>query len=306
MRAARLQATHPATLGPSSAAAAQLSVDLARSLLMDKIRLIAAASALAATLGALGALGAAGLQEPNPPRPPKAEPKLNFDKAERYKDYALATLGNLRPTLDADGQPRRAGREAILYKDGTVKLYAIFAKDPVIATIRHETPIIEMNIWNEEQLLITSSDDTLKVWDGLSDEPLKVIQGRFARPLFFARDGGAGRFATVDLDGRVVTLWDTRTLEPAATIRPDDPTRIIGAGLSKDGKTIATIDEDRTVTLREADGGKPFATLRAPCPPILRVFVDEPGIGRPMLQLDDPFWESVKPLIPGLAAAAKR
>jgi len=297
---------HPAAIGPSSAVAAQLSGDIARSLLMDKIRAIAAASAVAATLAAVGTLGVAGLQEPNPPPAPKAEAEPKFDKGERYKDYLMATVGNMRPLIEDAKGFRFQSREAILYKDGTVKLYDWDVKDPVVPTIRHDTPIREMNILDEAKVLITSSDDAVKVWDGLSGEPRKTITGHFARPLFFSRDAGADRFATVDLDGRAITLWDTKTLEPAATIRPDDPAKIIGAGLSKDGKALATIGEDRAITLRDAADGKPFATLRAPCPLILQVFGEKPGIGRPTLHLDDPFWEAVKPLLPRPAPAVKK
>ncbi len=293
---------HPqATAGVSSTAVAPVAEDVRRSLLMDQFRTLAAGLAVASgvALAAAGTLYASGgnRQDPDPPVAKKPEPQPAFDKAERYKDYAMATVGNMRPSTDPADRFRSVAREAILYKDGTVKLYEIDAKDPVVPAIRHVRPIREMNIMDESGLLITSSDDQVKVWDGLTGQPRKVIEGRFARPLFFARDHGAGRFATVDNDGRVVTLWDTRTIEPAVTIRPEGTTRILGAGLSGDGRVLATIGEDQIVTLRDSARGKPFATIQAPSPLATRCFVDDKLIGS-HLQLDDRFWEGVGPLMP--------
>jgi hypothetical protein len=133
----------------------------------------------------------------------------------------------------------------------------------------------------------------------------KTIAGQFMSPLFFDRGLGGGRFATIDVAGKAVTLWDSKTLEPVATIRPEGSPRLIGAGLSKDGRTLATIGEDHSVTLRDASEGKPFATLRAPTPVIARVFVDAKWSDRPLLQLDDPFWDSVKILLPAAPEPAK-
>ncbi len=300
-----------ATAGASSAAVARLAGDISRSLFMIQFRSIAATLAVASglTLAAGGAYRAAGAGS-QPPDPAQAKPKVKTEapikaKADhdlafkiRHENYAQATIGNFPGPAEKDGSA--PCREAILYKDGVAKLFEMNSKDPV-ATFRHDGPIRELSINDAVKLVLTTSDDAVKAWDGLTGEPRKTIHGQIIKPLFGSRGEGA-RFATLDLAGRVVTLWDAGTLEAVGSVRPEESTKLIGAGLSHDGQTLATISEDRSVTLRDAASGKPFATLRAPSPPIAGVIDDKPGPGftgrPPVLQLDKKFWEGVRFLLP--------
>ncbi len=305
-------ATRTATAGASSAAVASLAEDVLRSLIMAKIRSVAVGLAVACGLtlmagGTYRAIAHPQAQDATRPGPAAQEEPKNFE--ERHKDYRLATVGNMRPLIEVDGHPQFQSRTAILYKDGTAKLYP-FVLDgkekvrPVAPDLRHAGPIRELGFFNESKVLLTSSDDQVKVWDGLSGEPRKTMDGQFMRPVCFIEEGG--RFPTVDLAGRAVTLWDSKTLEPVGTIRPEDSPRLIGAGLSKDGRTLATIGEDRSVTLRDATSGKSFAALRPPTPPIVRVFNKEEWSATLVLQLDDPFWAGVKFLLPPDPAPDKK
>ena len=73
--------------------------------------------------------------------------------------------------------------------------------EPMVPPLRHDGPIREVGTFpkscaiefeHEAKLLITTSDDQVKVWDGLSCELKKTIAGRFMSPLFFDRGlGGA-------------------------------------------------------------------------------------------------------------------
>ncbi len=327
LRGAVAVATSRATAGASSAAVASLAEDVSRSLIMAKIRSITVGLAVACGLtlaagGTYRAIARPQAQDPataKPADPPAPKPAAKDSKQamlKRHKDFLLATFGNMRPLIvDARGV-RFQCREVILYRDGTLKVYKFdpadgveFARDeaqePMVPPLRHNGPIREVNVFNDEKLLITTSDDEVKVWDGLSCELKKSIEGQFMRPLFFGRGVGGGRFATVDVAGRVVTLWDAKTLEPVGTIRPEGSPRLIGAGLSKDGRTLATIGEDHSVTLRDAADGKPFATLRPPTPPIAGVFGDAISGDKPVLHIDAPFWEGVKFLLPPEAKPAE-
>ncbi|MCA1684408.1 MAG: hypothetical protein LC745_00175, partial [Planctomycetia bacterium] len=177
-------------------------------------------------------------------------------------------------------------------------------KDPVCPPLTHAGPIRELRFVEELNLLVTASDDSVKIWDGLTGVLKKEIQGQTARPLFFTGDWGSKRFVTVAKGGRGVTTWDLTTFEPVGTLAaPEGTPRWIGAGLSGDGKTLATVGEDRALTLYDQATRQPYATLRPPSRLLVRVFPDTTlGSDKPALQLDDAFWRSVVPLEPETTA----
>ncbi len=208
---------------------------------------------------------------------PQAAITPSFDPAndpKRYQDSLIATLGNMRPLIKTAKRVRFQSREAILYKDGAVKLWLLDSREPVCPPLRHDGPIREVTFWDEAKLLITVSDDSVKLWDGLSGSLRKEIKGQVVRPLFFNFNSPAKRFVTVDVKGTEVTTWDAETLNPIATFRPVGTPRLIGAGLSTNGKTLATIAEDHSVTLWDANTNQAFATLRSPSRLLETVFVD--------------------------------
>jgi WD40 repeat protein len=167
--------------------------------------------------------------------------------------------------------------------------------------LRHADPIREASFFEGSGLLVTTSDTEVKVWNGATGELRKELRGQFIRPLFFLHDHGqANRFVTVDVAGRVVTTWDTKTLEKVDTWAAQGPERLIGAGLSPDGSMIATIAEDHSVTLRQADTKQEFARLRPPSRQLGSVFVDNQAnaLHKPVLALHPSFWNVVKDLAP--------
>ena len=101
---------------------------------------------------------------------------------ERMKDWLEATIGNMRPLIKDERGVRFQSREAIRYKDGTAKLWSQEKKDPVAPTLRHKGPIRELTFFDESNLLVTRSDESIKLWDGLTGEPRKELDGQTIQP----------------------------------------------------------------------------------------------------------------------------
>jgi RNA polymerase sigma factor (sigma-70 family) len=230
---------------------------------------------------------------------------------EVHKDFLLSTVGNMRPLIRNEIGLVFQSRIAILYKDGTVKLYRWESKDPVAPPLRHKAPIREFGFIEQFKLLITTSDESVKIWDALSGELRKELPGEVMLPLAFTSIGTCAepgpepfRFVTIDSSGHVVTTWDARTLEQVGQFRPEGMPRMLGACLTRDGQTLATIAADRSLTLWSATSKKPLATFYDPSPVVARCFAEDvPTLKQPVLQLHDDFWNLVAPLVPKRAAA---
>ncbi len=240
---------------------------------------------------------------------PRDKPFL-YDEKEAHNDCLLATIGNMRPLVRDENRVHFQAREAILHKDGFVKLFNLYAKEPVAAALRHRGPIREVGFIAQYRLLITTSDDSVKIWDALSGELRKELDGEVMRPLTFTSISTCDepgpeplRFATIDVSGRVVTTWDAATLERVGTFRPEGTPRLLGACLTRDGKTLATIAADRSVTLWSTGSNKPVATFYEPSPVAAGCFAtDVTSLKGPVLRLHDDFWKLVAPLMPARAS----
>jgi RNA polymerase sigma factor (sigma-70 family) len=219
----------------------------------------------------------------------------------RHQGFLLAEIGNMKPLIHTKHGVSFTSREAVLYSDGSAKLWSLDRPEPVCPTLRHTDPIRELSFFDGSGLLVTTSDSAVKVWNGATGELRKELPGQFLRPLFFLHDkSGASRFVTVDSAGRVVTTWDAKTLEKVDSWEVKGSERLMGAGLSPDGAILATIAEDHTVTLRQADTKQEFARLRPPSRQLGSVFVNDEvkALRRPVLQLHPHFWTVVKDLAP--------
>jgi RNA polymerase sigma factor (sigma-70 family) len=333
-RAAPGDASSSLGLGIAGASpdALRLARAVLRSLVMDRVRPLA--TALLAAIGLTLAVGltyrtraanppvpparatsqpddappreplAAGLPVPPARATPKPDDAPPGKEPSRYQDFVIATVGNMRPLIEVDGRPSFQGREAILYQDGTARIWKIQKDQPAVAVLRHKGPIREIAFLDEAGVLITTSDDSVKIWDGPTGKLRKEIEGQVMRPLFLLQGVSSRRIATIDPAGNTVTLWDLGRLEPVGTLRPGGVVRFLGAALSDDERTLATIGEDRSVTLWDAAAQKPLATLWPPSPPATRVFPDDLKTSdKPMVKLDDPFWESVRSLVPAAPKA---
>src|SRR5262249_6601507 len=138
-----------------------------------------------------------------------------FDMKEAHKDFLWGSVGNMRPLLRDERGVRFQSRFAMLYKDGTVKIYNPDAKDPVAPPLRHREPIRELGFIEQHGLLITTSDNTVRIWDALTGGLRKELDGEVMRPLAFTSISTCAepgpeplRFVTIDASGRVITTWD--------------------------------------------------------------------------------------------------
>jgi RNA polymerase sigma factor (sigma-70 family) len=243
------------------------------------------------------------------PGPPAIEKKreavlevLDFaNDPIRHQDSLLAEIGNMKPLIQTKRGFSMTSREMVLYRDGSVKLWTFDRREPVCPPLRHADPIREASFFDSSGLLVTTSDTAVKVWNGATGELRREIPGQFSRPLFFLQDHAqAGRFVTVDLAGRALTIWDAKTLEKKDTWQVKKPERLIGAGLSPDGTILATIAQDHSVTLWQAESKQEFARLGASSRQLGSVFVDREvkSLKSPVLQLHPSFWNVVKDLAP--------
>lgn len=230
-----------------------------------------------------------------------AYPFLN-DK-ERLKDFVYAEVGNMRPLIiDAKGA-RFQTRQGVLYKDGTVKLWNPQQKEPVAAPLQHKGPIRELTFFDEANLLITTSDDSVKVWDALTGELRKELPGQAVPPMWLSFAPGAKRFATMNTDGKVVTVWDATTLAPVAAVQSPSLGRVGASGLSGDGRTVVLFrfGTEASIELYDVGTGRTFATLRLPSRSAAEVFSEDGvGLNKGNLQPEAHFWEVVRSLAPGV------
>lgn len=220
---------------------------------------------------------------------------------ERVKDALYVELGNMRPLVIDDKGARFQTREAVVYKDGTAKLWDPQKKDPVVPTLRHNRPIRELTFFDEANLLVTTSDDAIKVWDALTGELRKELTGQTIGPMWLSFAPDAKRFTTMATDRKSVTIWDATTLAPVSTLRPANTDRIGALGLSGDGHTVAMFrfGTHASVELNDVESGQVFASLRLPSRSAVEVFdKDGAGLNKANLQRESRFWHLVKSLAP--------
>ena len=264
-RAAMQLSADPAT-GAVSIAAARIARELSRSMSMAKFKVIAAVALVAGSLCVVSVLSyraSAGAQPPGVQTIEKTPEKLKKPAIEdigaglrdsdfgndpaRYKNYLIATIGNSLFDRKQQGRVAPVNRMAILYQDGTAKLWSFDSKDPVCPPLRDATPIREIAF--RENDLVTATETSVKLWNAVTGELLKDIPGQIFRPLaFLGGQHAADRFVTVNTDGRVVTIWDDKSLAAVDHIQLPEPGArpLIGAALSPDGGTLVTIAEDRS------------------------------------------------------------
>jgi RNA polymerase sigma factor (sigma-70 family) len=322
------------TLGASSSSIVSLATTVSWSLFMNQVRslailLVCAGCIAPVSITAFRALASSPTPSQSPtradrpaekpkqgetaktavataPKPDRRGKVVLFDEKEAFKDSLMGTVGNMRPLLNDERGSRFQCRFAELYKDGSVKIYNPDAKDPVGPPLRHKGPIREVGFIEQSRLLITTSDEAVKIWDALSCELRKELDGEVMRPLVFTSISTCAepgpepvRFVTIDVAGRVVTTWDASTLNRVGTFRPEGTPRLLGASLTRDGKTLATIASDRSVTLWSTGSNKPLATFYDPSPVVARCFAEDvTSLKKPVLQLYDDFWKVVAPLVP--------
>ncbi len=295
---------------------------------MAKFKAIAAAGLVAGSLCVVSVLSyraSAGAQPPGVQTIEKTPEKLKKPAVEdtgaglrdsdfgndpaRYKNYLIATIGNSLFDRKQPGQAAPVNRMAILYQDGTAKLWSFDSKDPVCPPLRDKTPIREIAFLDNS--FVTAADTSVRIWNAVTGELLKAIPDQNVRPLaFLGSQIAGGRLVTVNTDGNEVTTWDEKSLAAVDHFRPSElgSKHLIGAALSQDGTTLVTIADNRSVSLWDVATKQCFATLRPPSPVSASVFYDDACqlFKRPVLRIDDHFWENVAPLKPVAKSPVKK
>jgi RNA polymerase sigma factor (sigma-70 family) len=315
-----VDATVQAAAGHPSAAGAALANMVLRSMIMARYRTFAAAIVAVCAASAIPAWAprptvGGHAQEANPK--PAAKKKLTdlypiMNDRSRAQGARYLEIGNMRPLIKDELGVRFQSRLAILYKDGTAKLWSAEQKDPVAPTLRQKGPIQGLTFFNEASLLITVSDESVGIWDGLTGKPRNEIDKQFISPLWLSFAPGAQRFVTIDLDRTAVTVWNANTLTPVSTFKPPRIAPRLSAGLSGDGRTVATFTygTDAAVELWDVASGRSFATLRAPSRVLASVFtnggadLDKPRLTPSVGVHQGPLWDLVQSLAPAPQAGA--
>jgi RNA polymerase sigma factor (sigma-70 family) len=314
-----------ASMKQTACASVRLANQVTRSLLMKKLVPfgIVAAAVSACVIGGLAIrpTGAAVAQEPRKAAreskqktaPPKVEDLFPFmNDKERNKDFVFAEIGNMRPLINDEWGVRFQTREAILYKDGTAKLWRFDQKDPIVPPLRHKGPIRELTFLgscpsNGPNVLVTTSDDSVKLWDALSGAPLAELPDQVMRPLWLSFAGG--RLVTIDSKSKIVTVWDAFTRKAVATIRPSAPDELFDAALSGDGKTVVKIRYGAAAAaeLWDVASGRNFATLRPPSAAVTRIYSEGNTalVKSEIAGRDTAFWKVVQSLAPESAEPAR-
>jgi RNA polymerase sigma factor (sigma-70 family) len=240
--------------------------------------------------------------------PGSTDPWPYLNDMERLKGFLYAEWGGMKPLIKDERGVRVQARLGVLYKGGEAKLWSPDQEAPVAAPLRHKGPIHELTFFDEAGLLVTCSDDSVKVWDALTGKLRKDLEGQSIGPLWLAFAPAANRFIAIDKGRRILTVWDATNLNPIATIAPEASLRGVAAGLSPDGRTVVTFNfqEAPTIELWDVASRKPFATLRSPSSITSEVFsADGKDLNKARLlrdksrrDHDSPFWATVRSLGP--------
>ena len=154
--------------------------------------------------------------------------------------------------------------------------------------------------------MIARSDESIKVWDALTGELRKELDGQTIQPMWLSFAPNAKRFLTINSEHKAVTVWDAVNLNVVGTIRLTGTDQVVEAGLSGDGQTVVMFRFSPTpsVELWDLPSGRSFATVRPPLSAVADVFAEggkslnKGKLQKFVGQRDTPFWEVVRSLAP--------
>jgi WD40 repeat protein/nucleoside phosphorylase len=111
-----------------------------------------------------------------------------------------------------------------------------------------------------QRIASASHDNTLRLWDAASGEPLLTLQGHQSAVVAVAFSPDGHRIASTSNDN-TLRLWDTASGEALLTLQGHQDSVSVVA-FSPDGHRIASTSNDNTLCLRDAASGEPLLTLQ--------------------------------------------
>jgi WD40 repeat protein len=201
--------------------------------------------------------------------------------------YAIGTADGKAILFSADGKPRATiatgdkSVDAILYHpnqqqlltagpDGTVKVWAIPQAPPKsgspepkpIATIKVNSPVLQMGFLPNGQLLTSTADKTLKTWDIASGKQLKAYPAlpNLVKAWSISKDGNAVALS-LGKTVKILTLADGKE-----TTLPDQPAEVGSLSFNSDKTKLVLGCSDNTARVVELASGKAlqFASASGP------------------------------------------
>jgi hypothetical protein len=262
------------TVGQRATGAVSAAVELAestlRGMVMVKLKTIAAVVLVTSSLAFTLAWAVQPASRAEPPSQAESVKRADdrraqaddpFQDKERHDNFARATIGNIMPYINN----RPQSREAILYIDGTVKVWTFDSHPPVGEPLRHADPIRDLTFYNAAKVLVTSSSQTTKLWDALTAKPRGEIEAAYNPLLYQTYSPKMNRFITLDRGLKSVTLLDAANFVAIRTF-PTGEAPVVATALSGNGQTFLTFGEDRAIGLWDVPEGVRYANLRSPSP----------------------------------------
>jgi WD40 repeat protein len=109
------------------------------------------------------------------------------------------------------------------------------------------------------RIVTASLDNTARLWDAASGEPIRVLTGHggWVASAAFSPDGA--RIVTASADN-TARLWDAASGEPIRVLTGHE-SAVNSAAFSPDGACIVTASDDKTARLWDAASGEPIRVL---------------------------------------------
>ncbi|MEA5515299.1 serine/threonine-protein kinase [Nodularia sp. UHCC 0506] len=124
----------------------------------------------------------------------------------------------------------------------------------------HEHLVLSVAISPDSQILVSSGDRNIKVWNLVTGKEIAILKSHFQRVNVVAISPD-GRTVVSGSDDKTIKIWDLPTGELIRTLRGHSDS-IQAIAISPDGKTLVSGSDDHTIRLWNLATGRLRRTLR--------------------------------------------